>query len=105
MITTKKNVIVYTIEIDNEKLDCHCFNSFELINLFKKNLKKRAWIKKPPERTKAVSPTNRWQKTDTIRHLKFPSLLERNLFKEAGTVTFRELSFAPACTCQSSSVS
>lgn len=45
MITTKKNVIVYTIEIDNEKLDCPCFNSFELIGLFKKEFEKEGMEK------------------------------------------------------------
>lgn len=40
MITTKKNVVVYTIELDNEKLDCPCFNCFELIDLFKKEFER-----------------------------------------------------------------
>lgn len=45
MITTKKNVIIYTIEIDNEKLDCPCFNSFELVDLFKKEFEKEGMKK------------------------------------------------------------
>lgn len=43
MITTKKNVTVYTIVIDNKKLDCPCSNAFELIEpveLFKKEFEK-----------------------------------------------------------------
>ena len=45
MISTKKNVVVFTIEIDNDKLECPCFNSFELVGLFKKEFENEGMTK------------------------------------------------------------